>query len=32
MPWRTKWIDNKIALEHKGVTVCHLYKQDKISL
>lgn len=32
MPWRTKWIDNEVALEYKGVAVCHLYKQDKISL
>lgn len=31
MPWRTKWIDNEIALEYKGVTVYHLYKNDDYS-
>lgn len=31
MPWRTKWIDNEVALEYKRVIVYHLYKNDDYS-
>lgn len=30
MPFRTEWVDPDIALEHKGVTLWHIYKDDDI--
>jgi hypothetical protein len=28
MPRSNEWIDNEVALEHKGVTIYHVYKND----
>lgn len=30
MPYKTRWIDPAIALEYKGITVYHTYKDDDI--
>jgi len=30
MPYKEEWVDPEVFLEHKGITIYHIYKNDNI--